>query len=123
MRPNARLSCVARLLGHHVRWVRPSYRLMSPGIQQKQSWQRGPNLVDPSPLTYQMELHSPLRASLADHRYLLAEVGRLAHLHDPVAVEPDAFLAPLLKRAVRGPFLPIDGVLVRDWDPLGRRAN
>jgi hypothetical protein len=70
-----------------------------------------------------MELHSPLRASLADHRYLLAEVGRLAHIHDPVAVEPDAFLAPLLKRAVRGPFLPIEGVLVRDWDPLGRRAN
>src|SRR5262245_16002831 len=70
-----------------------------------------------------MDLPSALRASLADDRYLLAEVGRLAPMQDPIAVEADAFLAPLLKRAIRGPFLPLDGVLVRDWDPDARRAG
>jgi cell division protease FtsH len=70
-----------------------------------------------------MELHSPLRTNLADHRYLLAEVGRIAEIDDPIAVEPDVYLTPLLKHARRGRLFPIDGVLVRDWDPHGRRTN
>lgn len=52
----------------------------------------------------------------ADHRFLLDAVGRAVGLDDPVAVDLDDFREPLLKKAVRGPVLPIDGMLVRDWD-------
>src|SRR5258707_3158539 len=41
---------------------------------------------------------------------------------EPVAVELDEFYVPLLKAARRGALLPIDGVLVRDWDPDNRRT-
>jgi hypothetical protein len=64
-----------------------------------------------------------LQQSFQDHRFLLAEAGRLAGIDDPVAIEPDVFLTPLLTHARRGPVLPIDGVLVRDWDPHGRRTS
>ena len=66
---------------------------------------------------------TPLQANLEDHRFLLAEVGRLAGIVEPVAFEPDAFLTPMLKQAVRGRFLPIGDVLVRDWDPDNRRTG
>ena len=59
----------------------------------------------------------------ADHRHLLEAAGRLAGLNDPVAVQPDAFGIPLLKAARRGPLVPIDGVLVRDWDPNNRHTS
>jgi len=55
------------------------------------------------------------------HRYLLQIVQRDAGIVDPVAIDLDAFREPLIKAAHRGPVLPIDGVLVRDWSPSARR--
>ncbi len=63
-----------------------------------------------------------LKHYAADHRYLLTAAGRAAGLADPVAIDLDEFAAPLLKKARRGPLVPIDGVLVRDWDPDNRRT-
>jgi hypothetical protein len=59
----------------------------------------------------------------ADHRYLLEAVRRQAELADPVALDLDEFGEPLFKASRRGPVLPVDGVLVRDWDPDSRRVN
>ena len=58
-----------------------------------------------------------------DHRYLLEVAAGQAGLTDPVAVAFDAFTMPLLRQARRGRALPIDGVLVRDWDPDNRRFS
>jgi hypothetical protein len=58
----------------------------------------------------------------ADHRYLLSEAGRAAGLADPVAIDLSVFAEALLKNARRGPLLPVDGVLVRDWNPDYRRT-
>jgi hypothetical protein len=66
---------------------------------------------------------SQLRQYAADHRYLLDAVRRAAGLSDPVAVQVDEFGEPLFKAARRGPLCPLDGVLVRDWDPDNRRVN
>ena len=63
-----------------------------------------------------------LKHYTADHRYLLSEASRAAGLADPVAIDLDEFADPLLKKARRGPLVPIDGVLVRDWDPDNRRT-
>src|SRR5260370_34184171 len=64
---------------------------------------------------------SPLQQYTADHRYLLDVVSAQAGLVEPVAVELDEFYVPLLKAARKGALLPVDGVLVRDWDPDNRR--
>jgi hypothetical protein len=64
---------------------------------------------------------SPLQQYTADHRYLLDVVSTQAGLVEPVAVELDEFYVPLLKAARKGALLPVDGVLVRDWDPDNRR--
>lgn len=66
---------------------------------------------------------SPLKNYTADHRFLLDQVRRHAGLADPIAVQLDDFEAPLLKAARKGLLLPIDGVLVRDWDPDCRRSE
>src|SRR5215510_12562767 len=66
-------------------------------------------------------MSSQLKQYTADHRYLLEVVTKQAGLAEPVAVELDEFYVPLLKAARKGPLLPIDGVLVRDWDPDNRR--
>ena len=58
-----------------------------------------------------------------DHRFLLDQVRRQVGLADPVAIDLDAFATPLRERARKGALLPIDGVLVRDWDPDGRRRR
>lgn len=59
---------------------------------------------------------TPLQNFLADQRHLLDRAARTADLKDAVAVSADIYLHPLKKAAVRGPVLPLDGVLVRDWD-------
>src|SRR5436853_6181786 len=64
---------------------------------------------------------SQLKQYTADHRYLLELVTQQTGLAEPVAVELDEFYVPLLKAARKGTLLPIDGVLVRDWDPDNRR--
>jgi cell division protease FtsH len=66
-------------------------------------------------------MNSPLQHYTEDHRYLLEVVARQAGFADPVAVDLDDFTMPLMKGARKGPLLPIDGVLVRDWDPDNRR--
>ncbi len=68
-------------------------------------------------------MNSDLKEYSADHRYLLEQAGLAAGLSDPVAVELAEFYLPVIKAARRGPLVPIDGVLVRDWDPDNRRTN
>jgi hypothetical protein len=68
-------------------------------------------------------MSSELKRYSADHRYLLEQAGRAAGLSDPVAIELAEFYLPVIKAARRGPLVPIDGVLVRDWDPDNRRTN
>src|SRR5207245_7347385 len=65
----------------------------------------------------------PTRRSsdLADHRYLMEIVAREAGFTAPVALDLDEFYSPLVKVSRKGPVLPVDGVLVRDWDPDNRR--
>jgi hypothetical protein len=66
---------------------------------------------------------SQLKSYTADHQFLLEAIARHAGFEAPVAVDLDEFHAPLLKAARKGPLLPIDGVLVRDWDPDNRRLH
>src|SRR5690242_8066332 len=66
---------------------------------------------------------SQLKQYSADHRYLLEQAARAGAFAEPVALAMDESSAPLVKAARRGEPLPIDGVLVRDWDPDGRRVN
>src|SRR6266852_9119778 len=68
-------------------------------------------------------MNSQLKEYAADHRYLMDLVARQADFATPVAVNLDEFYAPLMKSARKGPLLPIDGVLVRDWDPDCRMLN
>src|SRR5205823_14503477 len=70
-----------------------------------------------------MDPPTPLAGFTADHRYLLQRVAGAAGFADPVAIDLDEFAEPLLKRARRGPILPVDGVLVRDWDPDDRKTS
>jgi cell division protease FtsH len=67
-------------------------------------------------------MSSHLEQYAADHRFLLQSAARLAGFSDPVAVDMDEFYVPLVKAARRGELVPIDGVLVRDWDPDNRRS-
>jgi hypothetical protein len=68
-------------------------------------------------------MNSDLKRYSADHRYLLEQAGRAAGLAEPVAIELAEFYLPVIKAARRGPLVPIDGVLIRDWDPDNRRTN
>jgi hypothetical protein len=65
---------------------------------------------------------SQLQQYTADHRRLLDLVARRAGFASPVAVDLDEFYEPLMRQARKGEFLPIDGVLVRDWDPDNRKV-
>jgi hypothetical protein len=64
---------------------------------------------------------SPLEQYAADHRHLLQAVAREAGFTAPIALDLDEFYSPLVKVSRKGPVLPVDGVLVRDWDPDNRR--
>jgi cell division protease FtsH len=68
-------------------------------------------------------MFSELQEYTAEHRYLLDAAGQAAGFADPVVVNLADFYAPLLRRARRGQLLPLDGVLVRDWDPDNRHLN
>ena len=56
----------------------------------------------------------------ADHRYLVEAAGRAAGLVDPVAFDPSYYRYYLLRKAVRGELLPLDGAVVREWETGGR---
>jgi cell division protease FtsH len=64
---------------------------------------------------------SQLQQYAADHRYLMDVLKREVGFANPVAVDVDEFYTPLLKASKKGPIQPIDGVMVRDWDPDNRR--
>jgi hypothetical protein len=66
---------------------------------------------------------TPLKNYTADHRFLLEIIARQVGFEVPVAIDLDEFHAPLLKAARKGPLIPVDGVLVRDWDPDNRRLH
>jgi hypothetical protein len=66
---------------------------------------------------------SKLHEYSADHRYLLEAAAREAGFADPVVVDLSDFYAPLLRCARKGELRPVDGVLVRDWDPDCRALN
>jgi len=66
---------------------------------------------------------SQLHDYTADHRFLLEAAAQAAHLADPIAIHLDEFYMPLLKTASKRALLPIDGVMVRDWAPEGRRYH
>ncbi len=64
-----------------------------------------------------------LQQYAADHRRLLALITEQTGLVDPVAIDLDEFYLPLMKHARKGRLLPVEGVLVRDWDPDNRRTS
>jgi hypothetical protein len=65
---------------------------------------------------------SPLKTYTADHRHIIDLAARQAGINDPVAVDLDEFYEPLIRLSRKGEVLPVDGVLVRDWDPDNRRV-
>lgn len=58
-----------------------------------------------------------------DHRYLLDIVSRAVGFRQPIVLDLDEFYVPLVKAARRREIVPIEGVLVRDWDPDSRQTN
>lgn len=67
-------------------------------------------------------MNSQLQQYAADHRFLLETAGKAGGFTRPVAVDMDEFYEPLIKAARRCELLPVDGVLVRDWDPDNRHS-
>ena len=63
---------------------------------------------------------TPLASYTADHRRLVKAVANVAEITDPVAFVPSGYAYYLLKAAIRGPLIPLDGVLLRDWMTGGR---
>ena len=59
----------------------------------------------------------------ADHRYLVEAAGRAAGLADPVAFDASFYSDYLLRKAVRGPLVPLEGALVRAWETGGRTTS
>ena len=59
--------------------------------------------------------NTPLADYAADHRFMVEAAAQAAGLTDPVAFSPGAHLFPLISSSVRGPLVPIDGALLRQW--------
>jgi cell division protease FtsH len=68
-------------------------------------------------------MESLIKQYSADHRYLLDILSREIGFAQPMALDLDEFYVPLVKASKRRQLLPIDGVLVRDWDPDARHTN
>jgi len=64
-----------------------------------------------------------LQAYAADHRFVLDQISRTAGFEEPVAIDLDEFHEPVLRHARKLAILPIEGVIVRDWDPDNRRSH
>jgi len=58
---------------------------------------------------------TPVTSYAADHRRLVEAASAVAGVTDPVAFTPGGYAYYLLKSAVRGPLVPLEGVLLRDW--------
>lgn len=65
---------------------------------------------------------NPLQNYTAAHRSLLDIVARASGITDPIAFEAGAFQWWLLKAARKKNAVPVDGVLVRDWNPANRKV-
>lgn len=59
----------------------------------------------------------------ADQKYLVEAAGRAAGLVDPVAFDAGFYNYYLLRKAIRGPLLPLDGALLREWQTGGRTSS
>ena len=68
-------------------------------------------------------MSNPIRDYAADHRYLMQVMATEHGFVDPVAIDLDEFRWPLMKEARRIGMAPLDGVLIRDWDPDFRRHS
>src|SRR5262245_27039042 len=91
-----------------------------PSPHNRRGVSRLPNLRRPRRVTALMVSH--LKTYTADHRHLIDLAARQAGFADPVAIDLDEFYEPLIRAARKGEVLPVDGVLVRDWDPDNRRV-
>lgn len=58
----------------------------------------------------------PLAQATADHRTLIQAAAEAAGITDPIAVDLDEFQSVILQHAIRGALVPVQGVLIRDWD-------
>jgi len=58
-----------------------------------------------------------------DQKYLVDAAGRAAGLVDPVAFDAGYYSYYLLRKAVRGPLVPLDGALIREWQTGGRTTS
>ena len=58
----------------------------------------------------------PLHQISADHRALVAAAAKAAQILDPVVVLFDEFQYFIQENAKRGALIPLDGVLIRQWD-------
>lgn len=58
----------------------------------------------------------------ADHKYLVEAAGRAAGIADPVAFDATSYRYDLLRQAIRGPLVPLDGALIREWE-TGQRTT
>ena len=58
---------------------------------------------------------TPLTTYSADHRTLVAASAEAAGLTDPVAFVAGGYVYALVGNATRGPLVPIEGALVRQW--------
>ena len=63
---------------------------------------------------------TPLEQYTADHRHLSESAAKAVGIDDPVTFTASSFFYPLLGKARRGPLVPIDGALTRDWTTGGR---
>jgi hypothetical protein len=63
---------------------------------------------------------TPLSTYVADHPRLVAAAAHAAGIADPLPFAPAAYAYYLLRCAVRGPLVPLDGILLRDWLTGGR---
>src|SRR5262245_31952047 len=65
----------------------------------------------------------PLSQITSDHQALVRACGEALGIVDPVIFDPDDLQEPLVKAARRGPFYPIDGMMIRDWDRDSPRTD
>jgi len=66
---------------------------------------------------------TPMQGYIADHRYLLDVIRQQVGLADPVSINLGELELPLLEHATPGEFVPVGGVLVRDWNPKNHRRE
>ena len=59
---------------------------------------------------------TPVQHYADDHKFLIAAAAEAAGIADPVAFDPATFQMALLEKSTHGAFIPLSGVLIRDWN-------